>query len=491
MGLTKYEHCSYIEKHEQCSYYSFISGNFCSMKTPDWRSMLPFALPFLSRIRPAAIQVSPDQTHFDTIVIGAGASGLAAARTLQTAKQSVLILEARDRLGGRVHTNYDFATHPIECGAEYIQGEKVSTWKWVRRYGMKTIPTFAKDDRQFMYVNHELLSFKQWSVLPGMEFLDFRSLTNNGLYQLLTDWIRSGKPDLSLAEFLSRHQISLSPELYRIADHYVSASAAIDLDQLGVYGMMELTYDDGDRFFRLKDGYTQLLQKFAAGLPIRYQTPVTRIRWNTTGVEIQTETGTYTAKQAVITLPLALLQQNAVTFEPELPETKLNAIHGLGSGAITKLILKFDQPFWDRKQEVFLTTLDTQMWWQPGWGHNNEQAILTAYTGAKGAEKLSSLGSNGAIQAGLQDLEKMFGVQLSDRLRDALFVDWQADPYARMAYSYVPVNGAGLRHQLARPIDQILFFAGEATHLTRASLVHGALESGIRAAHEILALKPN
>jgi monoamine oxidase len=277
------------------------------MRTSEWLRFLPLEIPFLRRMRQsAAVQVSPDQTHFDTLVIGAGASGLAAARTLQDAKQSVLVLEARDRLGGRIQTNYDFATHPIECGAEYIQGEKVSTWNWVRRYGMKTIPTFAKDDRQFMYVNQKLLPFSQWSALPGMEYLDFRSLQNNGLYQLLTDWIRAGKPDLSLAEFLSVHQISLSPEIYRIADHYVSASAAIDLDQLGVYGMMELTYDDGDRFFRLKDGYTRLMEKYAAGLSIRYQTPVTRVRWNATGVEIQTETGaTYTAKQVVITLPLA------------------------------------------------------------------------------------------------------------------------------------------------------------------------------------------
>ncbi len=458
------------------------------MRTLDRLLSLPFEIPFLRRTsQSATVQVSPHQTHFDTLVIGAGAAGLAAARTLQTAKRSVLILEARERLGGRVHTNYDFAPHPIEYGAEYIQGEKVLTWKWVRRYWMQTIPTFARDDRLFMYVNQKLLSFNQWSSLPGIKFLDFRSLKNNTLYQLLTDWIQSGKPDLSLAQFLSTHQIALPPEIYCIADHYVSASAAINLDQLGVYGMMELTYGDGDRFFRLKDGYTRLFEKFAAGLNIRYQTPVTQIRWNAARVEVQTEAGTtYTAKQVVITLPLALLQQNAVAFEPELPDSKLSAIHGLGSGSITKLILKFDRPFWERKQEIFLTTLDTQMWWRPGWGQQNEQAILTAYTGAKGAEKLGSLGKKGAIQSALNDLEKMFGVELGDRLRDAMFVNWQADPYSRMAYSYVPVNGAGLRSQLAQPLDQVLFFAGEATHPTRASLVHGALESGIRAAHEIL-----
>ncbi|MEL6322275.1 MAG: NAD(P)/FAD-dependent oxidoreductase, partial [Cyanobacteria bacterium J06626_14] len=206
-------------------------------------------------------------------------------------------------------------------------------------------------------------------------------------------------------------------------------------------------------------------------------------------IEVQTATGTtYTAQQVVITLPLALLQENAVEFAPPLPDTKLNAIQGLGAGHITKLILKFDQPFWSKRLESCLTTLDTQLWWRSGWKRNNEAPVLTAYTGAVGADKLGALGQERAIQKGLQDLEQMFNMPLANRLVDALFVDWQKDSYARMAYSYVPVNGVGLRSQLAQPVDHMLFFAGEATHPTRAATVHGALESGIRASHEILSL---
>ncbi|MEO1182255.1 MAG: FAD-dependent oxidoreductase, partial [Cyanobacteria bacterium J06636_28] len=134
------------------------------------------------------------------------------------------------------------------------------------------------------------------------------------------------------------------------------------------------------------------------------------------------------------------------------------------------------------------TTLDTQLWWRPGWKRNHEAPVLTAFTGVTGADKLGALGRAGAIREGLQDLEQMFDLPLSDRLVDALFVDWQADPYARMAYSYGPVNGVGLRSQLAQPVNQTLFFAGEATHTTRAATVHGALESGVRAASEILSL---
>ena len=446
-------------------------------------------LPFLGRARqPIAVPVSPDQTHFDTIVIGAGAAGLAATRTLQDAQHSVLLLEARDRIGGRVHTDYDFAPHPVECGAEYLHGENIVTWNWIRRYRLKTLPVFDEYHNQFMYLNQEMLPFKRWSIIEGMEALDL--MDDSPIDALIYSWIKKGKPDVSLSEFLSLNHIKLSPDVRRIVDNFLSGSYAANIDQLGVYGLAELTYaGDGDRYARLQQGYSHLFARFAAGLNIHHKTTVTRIHWSSSGVEIQTDTDkTYTAQQVVITLPLALLQENAVEFVPKLPDDKLNAIHSLGAGHITKLILKFDQPFWSEEFESCSTTQDTQLWWRPGWKHNNEAPVLTAFTGATGAEKLGALGRDGAIQKGLQDLEKMFEMSLTDRLVDALFVDWQADPYARMAYSYVPVNGAGVRSQLAQPIEQTLFFAGEATHPTRAATVHGALESGIRAANSILSL---
>lgn len=453
---------------------------------------LPFAVSLLNnsnkatRVSATASPTASKQTDCDTIVIGAGAAGLAAAKTLQAAGRSVLILEARDRIGGRIKTNYSFAPHPIECGAEYIQGEHVHTWSLVRRYGLKSLPLFEQDNKQFMYANQRLLRYSEWSALPGIAILDL--LEYPPLYTSLSRWVAAGKPDVSLAHFLSIHQVELSSAIYCLLDRAVSDSYAAGLDDVGVYGLMELSYEgDGDRNFRLQEGYAHLFEHYAAELTIQYQSPVTQIRWRPSGVTIHTKAGeTHTAKTVVVTLPIAMLQQQAVKFDPALPDTKLQAIHGLRAGAVTKLILRFDQPLWPKDMEYCLTTLDTSTWWRPGWHRPNEAPILTAYTGAHNANRLGALSQNGAVDLALKNLEQMFGRRLSDRLVDALFVDWQADPYSRMAYSYVPVKGHGLREQLAQPVDSVLFFAGEATHPTRAATVHGALESGIRAAREIL-----
>ena len=152
----------------------------------------------------------------------------------------------------------------------------------------------------------------------------------------------------------------------------------------------------------------------AAGLNIRCGTPVTRIHWGPSGIRVETDT-TYTAQHVVITLPLALLQADAVAFEPQLPDAKLDAIQGLGAGHITKLILKFDRPFWSQQLESCLTSLDTQLWWRPGWRHHNEAPVLTAFTGSTGADTLGALGREGAIRAGLGHLEQIFEVPLANR----------------------------------------------------------------------------
>ena len=225
------------------------------------------------------------------------------------------------------------------------------------------------------------------------------------------------------------------------------------------------------------------------GLDIRRSTPVQRIQWGATGAKIFTEQGILEADRVVITLPLGVLQAGDVTFDPPLPPEKLTAIQALGAGHVDKLILKFTEPFWPTEFGALATSLASQVWWRPGWGRDNEAPILTALIGGQAAENFEQMGEQAVIQAGLQDLETIFGVSnLAEKLVEGHFVAWGTDPYAKMGYSHVPVGAVGQREVLARSVENVLFFAGEATHTIRAATVHGALESGLAAAEEIMAL---
>jgi monoamine oxidase len=437
--------------------------------------------------------VTTEPTRYDTIVVGAGAAGLAAARQLQDQQQKVLILEARDRIGGRVQTDYDFADHPIELGAEFVHGE-VLTRELLRQYGMRAFPVLA-DDRGYLHTQDGL---KRRSDYDDGNFAETMALglmqsNDSHIWDWVEAWVAQGQPDTDLAAMLKANGITLPPELHRLVDHTYSADYGVYLHELGVYGLAESTYEgDGCEEYRIQAGYSWLLKNFAAGLNIRLSSPVQQIDWQGPTVLITTGDGTtFVADRVVITLPLALLKKQAVQFSPALPQWKQTAIDGIGMSHIIKLILKFDAPFWPADWEHCHTTLDSQLWWRPGWGQVNEAPVLTAFVGSEGADRIRALGEQGAAELGLAHLAQIFALPLSAvkaRFVAAKLVDWQADPYAQMGYSHTPPHTVGLRDRLALPIDDRLFFAGEATHAVRPATVHGALESGRRSAEAILNL---
>lgn len=173
-------------------------------------------------------------------------------------------------------------------------------------------------------------------------------------------------------------------------------------------------------------------------------------------------------------------------FEPQLPAEKLRAIDGIGAGKIGKIILTFDHRFWPVDLTWLFTTQDSGLFWRPGRGRADEAPILTAYFGGRSVDRFAALGE-GAVREAVRHLEEIFGVSVADRLVDARHVDWAADPYAKMGYSYLPPDGTGLRARLVGPLGDSLFFAGEATSVRKPYCVHGAIETGWRAAREVLA----
>lgn len=420
----------------------------------------------------------------DTVVIGAGAAGIAAARRLQDAGQKVIVLEARDRIGGRVWSDTTLAPYPVELGAEFIHGENVLTWELLKQFGLHTRPAL-NDKTAFAYVNGVLHDSAHW-----IESLDknwdqiFRDAAR--------EHVEAQHPDTSLKALIGVEHPTLhvlyEPNAYQFINNIIAEKCAAGLGRLGAYGFVEASYaGDGEHDFYLAEGYSTLMTHLADGLDIRLGQAVEQIIWGTGSVRINTQSGdTYSAKKVIITLPLAILQAQDVAFSPALPLWKTDAINGLGAGQVNKLILKFKRAFWDESMGYLFTTENSQIWWRPGYGLPDETPILTALIEDNTHGHFASYDENMAIQHGLRELSRMFGQDVASLLDSGRFIKWTDDLYTKMGYSYVPVDGAGLREVLARPVDDVLYFAGEATNTIRPATVHGALESGYTAADQAL-----
>ena len=415
-------------------------------------------------------------------------AGLSVASELRALGLDVLVLEARDKIGGRVDTNYEFTSHPIERGAEFVHGENVVTWELIRGWGLHTLSAIEEDDNFFIDAAGQFLPITQAAKLAGGDSLKFMS-TRPGIYDLAKTWVKSRKPDTDLSSMLKANGVALDPKFYPIVSHSFEGLDAAGLQQLGVYGLVETSYEgDGDADFRIAEGYSSLSDHLARQLQIRLAEPVERVTWNSAGARVATASGaTLEARKVVITVPLAQLQQNAIRFEPPLTSDKQNAINRLGAGNIVKIVLQFKDPFWPARMECFATDKRTGFWWRPGWNRSNEAPVLTAYAGATLADRLVKFGNDAAIQIALEDLNQLFGNQAKTNYTSGMVLNWQREPYIEMAYSFCPVGAAGLRRVLSYPIDGVLFFAGEATSVERNATVHGAVESGRRAANEVSA----
>ena len=418
----------------------------------------------------------------DVLVIGAGAAGLAAARTLADEGVAVTVLEARSRVGGRCWTSYDLARHPVELGAEFIHGENVATWRYIERYGLHTIdPT-------------PLMNVRAWRDGRMLEQADFLRAPNTRLawtmHNLAHTWMAEGKADVSIAEaaratpdFFDRPP---GDEDLRLWSAQVGGYYGAEPDELGVAGMLEATYDgDGEKLqFRIVEGYSALWDRVAEGLDVALNTPVTEIVRGDDGITARTPDGDRRARCAIVTLPLALLQADAIRFTPALPPAKRRAIDGLGSGQIAKIILRFATAAWPDDLSFAFTTDDCQFFWRPGRGREDEDAVITAFIGGHAVGRMRNRGESIYTEAAAQ-LARMLGTEAPVEARR--FVDWPSDPWSRMGYSFNPPGAPGLRAVLAEPIDSRLYFAGEACNPVRPATVHGAIESGLRAAEQILA----
>ncbi|MCS6836210.1 MAG: FAD-dependent oxidoreductase [Anaerolineae bacterium] len=411
------------------------------------------------------------------LVIGAGVAGLSAAHDLAQAGEAVTVLEARDRLGGRVYTRHDVASFPIEFGAELIHGDRVVTWDWVRRLGLHILNWPKQDESLVRMEDGRWLTMRQ-------------ACDQDPDFALTRTWARdfpTPQDGESFAAYLER--VGFSAEQIRYVRRSFGNALGEDIDLVDARAALDEIQDkeSGKGDFRLVEGYSAFYNALAEGLDIRLNCVVQRITWGAAGVEVLCADGQrHQGQAAVVTLPLGVLQSGAVCFEPELPVDKQAALAGLRMGASIKMIYVFEQPITEPHIMAIYSRLNPPTWWSPSAGRDVPGQVWTAFISGNWARQLLALGEEGALQAGLDALRQELG--RPDLQPVARYLqNWPQDPFTLGGYSVVKAGHYGAREKLAAPTPP-LFWAGEASARThQAATVHGAYLTGRRAAAEILA----
>lgn len=420
------------------------------------------------------------------LIIGAGAAGLLAARQLATAGRQVLVVEARDRVGGRVHTLTPPGFGPaIEAGAEFLHGEVPLTRSLLAEAGIA-----------WQTAEGQTYVVQEGQVQADAAF--FAQLP------LLLARLNTLAEDMPLAAFLA--QEFAGPEhtqLRAMATQFAEGYDAADARRVSAWALREEWAQDGaDESERPLGGYGPLLawlatQAQAAGATLHLATPVREISWQPGQVQVLAHTGaTYQAAQVLCTVPLGVWQRGPqqpgyLHLSPDLPAHRAAAAQ-LGFGPVIKVLLEFRTPFWETRLpelEFLLSDAPVPTWWSQ---RPDAPTQLTGWLAGPAAQRLQALPEDALLLLALESLATLLATPLAElraQLSASYVLNWGTEPHAYGAYSYPTVGAPAARAALATPVANTLFFAGEAVYEgPAAGTVEAALVSGQVAAQALLAV---
>ncbi len=405
-------------------------------------------------------------SEVDIAIIGAGAAGLGAAHALQNSGLSTIVLEARDRVGGRAHTIMAAPDVTFDLGCGWLHSADKNSFVGIaERLGFevdKTRPPWREQsfDKGF----------------PLNERADFIAAID-AFYDRAEQAAKSGRDSAASAYLEPGNR--WNPMIDAIST-YVNGC---ELDQVSILDME--AYEDTEINWRVRRGYGALMTAYGAHCPLALNTEVTLIDHSGARVRLETSRGTLTANQVIVTVPTNLIADESIRFHPALP-AKLDAARGLPLGLADKVMLALDQPeALPKDGSLRGATMRTAM----GSFHLRPfgQPCIEGYFGGKHAQALEDAGDGAMMAQAIDEITALLGSDFRRKLKPLSQSRWAHDPFARGSYSHALPGHAGKRAVLAAPVDGRLFFAGEATSPNFFSTAHGARDSGATAAGEVLA----
>lgn len=419
----------------------------------------------------------------DIIIIGAGAAGLSAARGLSKSGRSVVVLEARDRIGGRIHTLHDnnFSI-PVEAGAEFIHGDLPVTKALLKEAG---IPFYKGEGAVWNVQNGRL---EEGDLFPGE-------------WSELIAALKELQHDMSIAEFLETRfgeekHTALRESILRFVQGYDAADAtkasAIALRE-------EWTSEEDLTGYHPEGGYSQAMDFLEAtckkqGVVFHLSVPVQEVQWKRGQVVVVTQKGQHTAAKVLVTVPAAVLRWGAIKFTPDIPEHR-QAIHTIETGGVIKFLVEFREAFWEKETITGFRKMNGMHFlfsdaFVPTWWTQKPKTVplLTGWLAGPVTKDLDK-DPDALLREGLNSLAYLFDCtqkDLREKIHAVKVIDWLSDPFARGAYAYKAVETSDVLKVLSGPVEDTIYFAGEAFYSgAEMGTVEAALGSGGEAVKKI------